>query len=370
MLDGTPINVELRVRRLSEPEPFQGVFLVSFVELAPPDHAAPRAPRKRGDAAAARIAELELELARAKERHRGIMVELESANDVLHATNEEMQSTNEEMQSTNEELETSKEEMQSLNEELSTVNSELQEKIEQVSRTNDDMKNLLNATDIATVFLDSRLNIKGFTDSARRVISIIPSDVGRPIADLVSKLRYARLTEDARAVYESLVPREIELSAEDGTTYLLRILPYRTADNVIDGLVLTFIDVTRTRGLEEAERRLQRALDRSPTSVFGQDRLLRFTWAYTAVLGYAADRVVGKTEADLLAPDDAAKWMAVKRQAMESGRPMRELLAITQNGKRVVYDVFVQPVIVEDGTISGVACVASDVTHLLAESPR
>src|SRR5690606_31920864 len=149
-----------------------------------------------------------------------------------------------------------KEEMQSLNEELQTVNAELQSKVDELSRTNDDMKNLLNSTDIATIFLDNDLHIQRYTEQARKVIRLIPSDVGRAIGDLVARLRYEHLVADAEEVLHTLVFKEVEVRGEDRTWYLMRILPYRTTENVIDGLVITFVDITRIKGLQESERLL------------------------------------------------------------------------------------------------------------------
>src|SRR2546430_870237 len=134
--------------------------------------------------------------------------------------------------------------MQSLNEELQTVNAELQGKVEELSRANDDMKNLLNGTDIATIFLDNELNIKRYTDQAKKVVRLIPSDVGRPVSDLVSKLKHQTLSADAAEVLHTLVFKEAEVQTDDGAWYLMRMLPYRTTDNVIDGLVVTFVDIS------------------------------------------------------------------------------------------------------------------------------
>jgi two-component system, chemotaxis family, CheB/CheR fusion protein len=162
-----------------------------------------------------------------------------------------LQSINEELQSTNEELETSKEEMQSLNEELTTVNAELQSKVDELSRTNDDMQNLLNSTDIATVFLDNNLNIKRFTDKARELVTLRPTDVGRPISDLTSNVQYDRLASDCREVLQTLAFKQIEVHTTDDKWYLMRIMPYRTAENIIDGIVLTFVNIGQLKEVEK-----------------------------------------------------------------------------------------------------------------------
>ena len=182
--------------------------------------------------------------------------ELETANEELKSANEEMQSVNEELQSTNEELETSKEELQSTNEELATVNTELQTKVADLSRANNDLINLLAATGIGTVFVDLKLHILRFTPTVTRIINLIPSDVGRPVAHIVSNLvGYDRLVADTQAVLDSLIPQEREVQTAAGAWYTLRILPYRTLDNVIEGAVITFVDITEIVQTREALRK-------------------------------------------------------------------------------------------------------------------
>ncbi|MCA9014809.1 MAG: PAS domain-containing protein, partial [Planctomycetaceae bacterium] len=164
----------------------------------------------------------------------------------------EFQSMNEELQSTNEELETSKEELQSLNEELTTVNTELQSKVDDLSQANDDMQNLLNSTDIATIFLDNNLNVKRFTEQSTQLIRLRKTDSGRPISELTSNLDYEDLQKDCHEVLKTLVSKECEVRTKQGENHLMRIIPYRTIDNVIDGLVLTFVNIDRTKAIEQA----------------------------------------------------------------------------------------------------------------------
>jgi len=159
--------------------------------------------------------------------------EMQSSQEELRSTNEEMQSSNEELQSTNEELTTSKEEMQSLNEELQTVNSELQAKVDELSRSNNDMKNLLNSTDIATLFLDTDLRVRRFTTATAQIIKLIPADIGRPVTDIASDLDYGSLPDHAREVLRTLVFQERQAATYDGRAFSIRIMPYRTLDNVI-----------------------------------------------------------------------------------------------------------------------------------------
>ncbi|MET7013971.1 chemotaxis protein CheB [Uliginosibacterium flavum] len=179
--------------------------------------------------------------------------ELESSNEELKSSNEEMQSVNEELQSTNEELETSKEELQSVNEELATVNSELQTKVADLSRANNDMNNLLAGTGIGTVFVDHQLRILRFTPAASSIINLILSDVGRPVAHIVSNLvGYDTLVADTRAVLNTLVHKEVDVQTAEGNWYAMRIQPYRTLDNVIEGAVISFADITETMRIRSA----------------------------------------------------------------------------------------------------------------------
>jgi two-component system CheB/CheR fusion protein len=250
--NGHVILVNLAVKKLAEPEALQGLLLVTFetvrteksaVRKVAPARAA--APLKKGEP------RLRQELEFTKQRLQRTIEELQTSNEELKSSNEEMQSTNEELQSTNEELETAKEEMQSLNEELVTVNSELQGKLDALADANDDLQNLLNSTEVATIFLDNELHIKRFTSEAKRVSNLIASDVGRPLSDIASKLTSEQLLEDARDALQTLVVKEREVQTVDGSWFVMRILPYRTAKNTIDGLVLTFLDITKNKQAEQ-----------------------------------------------------------------------------------------------------------------------
>jgi len=171
---------------------------------------------------------------------------LEVSNEELKSANEESQSTNEELQSTNEELETSKEELQSINEELVTVNAELQGKIEELTVVNDDVRNLLDNTNIATIFLDKQLRIKRFTPAATKIVNLIPTDIGRPLNHLVFNLELP-VHAEAKKVLETLIPNEMEVRNNEGRSYLSRIMPYRTVDDLVDGVVITFTDITESK---------------------------------------------------------------------------------------------------------------------------
>jgi two-component system CheB/CheR fusion protein len=248
---GTQI-VDLTVQALQAPEALKGTVMTVFSDQpAPSPSVKPSKAGKGLPSNSARLAELEVELRSALEELQSNREEMQASQEELKATNEELQSTNEELQSTNEELTTSKEELQSLNEELQTVNAEQQSKVEELSATNNDMKNLLDATDIATLFLDERLHVRRFTKGATRIFKLIPSDVGRPITDIVSNLDYPDLERDATEVLRTLVFSEKEVSAQQGEAWFsTRILPYRTIQNAIGGVVVTFTEITRAKAIE------------------------------------------------------------------------------------------------------------------------
>jgi two-component system CheB/CheR fusion protein len=254
--------VNLTVQRLEEPEPLRGLVMIVFADaVAPPETKSTGRSRKM-PGRSARLAELE-------QKHQQVCMELQitreemqSSQEELRSTNEEMQSTNEELQSTNEELTTSKEEMQSLNEELQTVNAELQSRVDELSRSNNDMKNLLNSTDIATLFLDNDLNVRRFTTQATKIIKLIAGDIGRPIMDLASDLLYPELPADAREVLQKLGITEKPVSARDGRWFTVRIMPYRTLEDRIDGVVITFADITSAKTLEAQLREKHAALEK------------------------------------------------------------------------------------------------------------
>jgi two-component system CheB/CheR fusion protein len=251
-------TIDLAVTPLVEPGDLSGTFFVVFAEAAAGSGAPPaaRTPAPAGPGAAA--PEVEEELRRTRERLQTTVEEMQVTHEELRSTNEELQSNNEELQTANEELTSSKEELQSLNEEMQTVNAELQSKIDELSRSNSDMKNLLNGIEMATIFLDNSLAVKRFSAQATKIVNLVPGDTGRPIGDFAPKLKYDRLLEDAQDVLETLVPKEAQVQATDGRWYHMRILPYRTLDNVIDGVVMTFADTT---ALKQTEARLQEARD-------------------------------------------------------------------------------------------------------------
>ena len=250
--NGGSQTVDICVERLLHPETLRGTMMVVFTDIA--EETLPKPTRPSGAKEKREIADLQDRLHHALEETQSTREEMQTSQEELKSMNEELQSTNEELQSTNEELSTSKEEMQSLNEELQTVNHELQAKVDELSRSNNDMKNLLNSTDIATLFLDGELHIRRFTTETTKLIKLIPGDVGRPVTDITTEINYPDLDTDAREVLRTLAFKEKTVAARGGQWYLVRIMPYRTLENVIDGVVITFTDVTVSKKLEAALR--------------------------------------------------------------------------------------------------------------------
>jgi two-component system, chemotaxis family, CheB/CheR fusion protein len=249
--DGNGQTVNIDIKWIDKPEILYGTIMIIFTDVKEvPDIHLPPKPGKKA-LSSIRQKELETELQRMHEVMQNTLEEVQTSQEELRSTNEELQSTNEELQSTNEELTTSKEEMQSLNEELQTVNAELQAKVDDYSRVNNDMKNLLNSTEIATLFLDKELNIRRFTLQATKIFKLIKSDIGRPFTDQVSDLIYSGLADDALEVLRTLVFIQKEIPSRDGRWFVVRIMPYRTFDDRIDGLVITFINISDHKKIEE-----------------------------------------------------------------------------------------------------------------------
>jgi two-component system CheB/CheR fusion protein len=254
--------LDVTVRRIDEAGPLQGLVMIVFTDVAAPVAAEEVQRTQKSHLRSPRIAELEQELLRVRAESRATHEEMQTSQEELRSANEELQSTNEELQSTNEELTTSKEEMQSMNEELQTLNNELQAKVDLLSQASNDMKNLLDSTDIATLFLDKDLNVRRFTPQATKIIKLIPGDAGRPITDLASELRYPELADDAREVLRKLTPVEKPISARNGRWFTVRIMPYRTLDDRIDGVVITFANITVSKTLETKLRDNQTVLEK------------------------------------------------------------------------------------------------------------
>jgi two-component system CheB/CheR fusion protein len=255
--------INLKVKPFGETKSKQGLMMVVFEEVTGPQKRSVKKRGRKAPVAYNQIAEMEEELKFTKESLHATIEELETANEELKSANEELQSTNEELQSTNEELETSKEELQSLNEELSTVNMELQGRNDELSTINNDMRNLFESIEIATIFLDNNLCVRRFTSQSTQIINLIQADIGRPLGHIVSNLKYEKLGEDAAGVLKNLAAIEREVETIDGCWYFMRITPYRTTGNLIDGVVMTFVDIQKQKEAAEELHKLTKEIDHS-----------------------------------------------------------------------------------------------------------
>ncbi len=342
-------TVNLTVRPVasdSAAAPEAPLYLVILEEAPPPSpeqtrqtalHAAATAAADAPDMDAnARIAALKQELRTKEEYLQTANEELETSNEELKSTNEEMQSVNEELQSTNEELETSKEELQSVNEELVTVNAELQTKVTDLSQANNDMNNLLAGTGIGTVFVDHQLRILRFTPAVTRIINLILSDVGRPVGHIVSNMiGYNALTADTQTVLNTLIPRDVEVETTEGKWYAMRIQPYRTLENVIEGAVITFTEITEMKNAQTELRRLAVVVRDAYDAVTVQDldgKILAWNPAATRLYGWNEDEAL-KMNISALIPE-SRREEEMKRGRSDLLKPYRAQ-RITKDGGTV-----------------------------------
>ncbi len=300
--------------------------MIVFRETAPavpaPAAAQPSAPDGAGDLAA----DLERELLRTREHLQTTIEELEAGSEELQSANEELLSTNEELQSANEELQTSKEEQQSVNEELQTVNVELVRKVEELDRVNSDLKNLFASTQIATLFLDGELRIKRFSPAATEIFRVIDTDVGRPITDIAAAFADGDLVTEAREVLASLSPRDREVRRVDGEGwYIRRIRPYRSLENVIDGVVVTLVDITDLKLAQERAATLAAIVDSSHDAILGlalDGAVTTWNTGAERLYGHPAAAVVGHPFTELCAPEDGARLQAaLARARRRASRP-------------------------------------------------
>ncbi len=311
---------------------------------------------------------LENELRTMRERLEATVDQLEISNEEMKSANEEYQSVNEELQSTNEELETSKEEMQSINEELQTVNAELNSKNDALVHLNSDLRNLLESTQIATLFLDRQLRIKNFTPTVTDLFHLRDSDRGRPVTDIVSRLSYDGLRKDAMRVMRdlSVVERSVKVQG-DGTTFLMRLRPYRTVDDVIDGVVITFVDIDDRTRREEDRAKLAAIVDSSQDAIISKDLdgiITSWNPAAERLFGYEAREIVGRSVATLIPLNRRDEEESILR-GIRAGQSIDHFETVRQrkNGSLVEVSLSVSPIRNAKGVVVGASKVARDITE-------
>ena len=369
-------RVHLTVRPMPAVEPEAGLFLVVLQETEPPEESAAEegGAIEGGEPA---VEQLENELRTTRAALKTTVEELESANEEMKSSNEELISTNEELQSANEEMQTSKEELQSLNEELETVNTELRQKVDELGAANSDLQNLFVATEIATIFLDRSLRVAKFTPAATALFHLIETDVGRPLADFAQRFAGQDLATDAQEVLRALTPIERQVRSAEGAWFVLRVVPYRTVENLIAGVVVTFVDVTELKRAEEAllqtterEHFLAEVVENASTP-FGvgapDGSLLLFNRAFAELTGYSREELEQRRltwATDLTPPEWRAREAESLSKASRTGEPVRyEKEYIRKDGSRVPVELFVQPVLDSQGQVVHYRSFLNDVSE-------
>jgi two-component system CheB/CheR fusion protein len=361
--DGRQLGCVITVKPITEPKELDGLFLVTFEPR--PDSAPTPTPAASGQPTA--VGQLEYELKATREDLQNTIEELESANEELKASNEEIMSMNEELQSANEELETSKEELQSMNEELSTVNNQLQERIEEREKITNDLTNLVNSTEIATVFLDTTLCVKLFTPPTARLLNLLPSDIGRPLRDLAPKFHDRTLLNDCAEVLTRLVPHDQEVATEAGRRFLRRIVPYRTADNRIEGVVITFVDLTERLERETQTRRLAAVLQQSNDAIVLYDlegRVIRWSRGAQRMYGYDDAEGMGLNLLRLTPAESQAEMRRLLEATRRGEDPAQfEMQRVTKDGRILTVLMTIMAVRDEHNVPVAIATTAHDVTE-------
>ncbi|SAK52550.1 signal transduction histidine kinase with CheB and CheR activity [Caballeronia hypogeia] len=366
--EGHTTWVNMTVRPFHDSGVNADFFLVLFDEVQ--EHMADEGlPEDRGQDPL--LMQLERELHHTREQLATTIEQHETTVEELKASNEELQAINEELRSATEELESSKEELQSVNEELTTVNTELQARVEDTAKANDDLQNIIASTEIATVFVDKQIRVKRFTTSATRVFKLIDVDIGRSLFDITHSLRYSSLADDVKQAFDTLKLIEREVESADGKWYLMRLLPYRTADDRIDGAVLTLIDITARHQAEELARIGEQRLRLVAQSTNDYAIIVQDPNGVIVSWNAGAERIFGHTEKDMLGKnisliydpaDRDARVPALEREtALREGRADDDRWHITRDDRRVYCSGVVTPI--SDPSFTGFAKIARDLTE-------
>lgn len=379
--NGGQLFVDLTVKPILEQIAVRGLMMVVFEETTPPSNVAkPKPKRTTVKRPKKTVEQLEQELRYSRENLQTTVEELETSNEELKSTNEELQSTNEELQSTNEELETSKEELQSLNEEAATVNNELQARMDELCKVHDDMKNLLDSTEIATVFLDTELRVQRFTPKATEIIPLTTSDVGRPINHLVSTLKDIDIVEHGRNVLTDLAVQEVDVASKDGRSYTMRVRPYRTVANVIEGVVFTFDETTQRKKLERAIRseleselcRMARVFLDGADPIVMEDlngSIVDLNTEAEHFYGWTREELTGRPINTLVPPNQRVLANALLEQC-KTGGSVRNVKGLrqTKTGELVPVLLTLSLLTSDQGKPIGVATTSKDIANLNQES--
>jgi two-component system, chemotaxis family, CheB/CheR fusion protein len=365
--DGGKRSLNLTVKPILEQSPLQGLTMVIFEEPPTTGRTKKTKPKRPAARRTGKTAEeIEQELQHTRENLQTTIEELETSNEELKSTNEELQSTNEELQSTNEELETSKEELQSLNEESATVNAELQSRIDELAKANDDIRNLLDNTAIATVFLDGNLRVQRFTPKATEIIPLAGTDVGRPIQHFATGLVDTDLAELAESVLRDLTTRELDVKSKDGRWHMMRVRPYRTVANVIDGVVITFDDVTKRVEAEAGLRRLATVVRNLDDAIMLQSqdgKILAWNRGAQRMYGYSEAEALEMHVHQLVPEGRQKEAQELLDRAFRGniGEPL-ETQRLTKDGRTVDVVMSVTLVAGEQGTPEYVATTEREIT--------
>ena len=369
------LGVKIVLRPINVPQNNESMILITFEEqgetdLAPKQNKSQQLPQQKSQQNtddSLLIEQLEAELHITRELLQTNTEEWESANEELQAANEEAMSVNEELQSSNEELESSKEELQSMNEELTTVNNQYKDKVEELAKINDDLDNLLSSTNIATLFVDYHLRISRFTPATQKLLNLISTDVGRPISDIQLKFTDSCLMADIKQVLSDLTPVECEVKTEDGSYYLRRILPYRTNDYRIAGVVITFIDISQRKRAEE-DTLILATIIRDSNDAFTlcdlDGKITAWNNGAQTMYGWSEQQALGMNILDL-APMDERKNAKQLMQSIIKGEHIHsaEAKRIGKDGRKIIVLLTLTPLMDNAGIVIAIASTEKDISR-------
>lgn len=370
--NGGTLVVDVTIQQIEKPDELKGKIIVVFNDL-PLEKQKTILNKKTIPTITGLQNEFEQEIQRLSEELQTTSEEMQTSQEEQKSTNEELQSSNEELQSTNEELTTSKEEMQSLNEELNTVNVELQIKINDSERITNDMNNLLNSSQIATLFLDKSLKIRQYTNHTTNIFKLIKSDIGRPFTDLSNNLNYPDFSSDAKEVLRTLVFKETTISTTNGLYYTIRIMPYRTLDDKIEGIVITFIDNTKEKNIEhallETQNILKSFVNKVPGVIIGlsaNGEIIEFNPEAEKVFGRKRKEVLGGNYFDLFISKPLRKEVQSEMKLILSGRSLNQFENIVKsaNGDQLKIEWTAHKMFNGEGELTGVIAIGENIISL------